>query len=421
MAVDTPARIAIIGAGPIGLEAALYARFLGYSVDVYERGRTAEHLRQWGHVRLFTSWQQNVSPLGLRALQAQDENWRPPQAGERLTGRELVERYFLPLAQSDLLADSIQENTEVVAVGREGVLKADFLLDDRRIDVPFRILLRDAAGAERTETADVVIDCSGTYGSPNWLGNGGLPAVGETACEDRIEYGMPDVLGDDRERYANRRTLVVGGGYSAATTVTALARLSVDAPLTQVVWVTRRERHDDSVGPILQYPNDPLADREALAQQANLLTLEQAGPIEHRPATFVDGISFDSSTAKFQVELSGRCPGFETFDRIVANVGYRPDARLYAELQMPVSFADDGPLKLAAARLKQSPEEVRDGRPCGPETLLNPEPDFYVLGAKSFGRASNFFLSTGREQIRELFTIIGDREGLNLYSQQDGE
>ncbi|MEC9117285.1 MAG: FAD-dependent oxidoreductase, partial [Planctomycetota bacterium] len=34
MAIDTPATIAILGAGPIGLEAALYARFLGYEVTV---------------------------------------------------------------------------------------------------------------------------------------------------------------------------------------------------------------------------------------------------------------------------------------------------------------------------------------------------------------------------------------------------
>ncbi|HVW37886.1 MAG TPA: FAD-dependent oxidoreductase, partial [Pirellulales bacterium] len=48
MAVDTPARIAILGAGPIGLEAALYARYLGYDVDIYERGRAAENLLRWG-------------------------------------------------------------------------------------------------------------------------------------------------------------------------------------------------------------------------------------------------------------------------------------------------------------------------------------------------------------------------------------
>src|SRR5690349_7681471 len=103
MAVDTPARIAILGAGPVGLEAALYARFLGYDVDLYERGRVAEHLQQWGHVCLFTPWSANVSPLGVQALAAQDPNWRPAADDALLTGRELVERYYLPLAQSDLI------------------------------------------------------------------------------------------------------------------------------------------------------------------------------------------------------------------------------------------------------------------------------------------------------------------------------
>ena len=46
MMVDTPATIAVLGAGPIGLEAALYGRFLGYAVNVYERGRVGDNLRR---------------------------------------------------------------------------------------------------------------------------------------------------------------------------------------------------------------------------------------------------------------------------------------------------------------------------------------------------------------------------------------
>ena len=53
MAIDTPARLAILGAGPIGLETALYARFLGYAVDVYERGEVAEAVRWLGYFPLF--------------------------------------------------------------------------------------------------------------------------------------------------------------------------------------------------------------------------------------------------------------------------------------------------------------------------------------------------------------------------------
>ena len=39
--VESPASIAIIGAGPVGIEAALYGRFLGYDVDIYDIGRPA--------------------------------------------------------------------------------------------------------------------------------------------------------------------------------------------------------------------------------------------------------------------------------------------------------------------------------------------------------------------------------------------
>ena len=47
-------RIAIIGAGPIGLEAAAYARRLGHEVTVYERGRVGENVGRWGHVVMFS-------------------------------------------------------------------------------------------------------------------------------------------------------------------------------------------------------------------------------------------------------------------------------------------------------------------------------------------------------------------------------
>jgi cation diffusion facilitator CzcD-associated flavoprotein CzcO len=393
MAVDTPARIAVVGAGPIGLEAAIYARYLGYSVDVYERGRVAEHLLRWGHVRLFTPWQMNVSSLGAAALRAQDEAWQPARADELLTCRELVDRYFLPLANSDLLSDGVQERTEVVAVAREGMLQADFVGDERRADVPFRLLLRDADGAERFESADVVLDCSGTLSVPNHLGSGGLPAAGELTCREQIEHEIPDIAGADRDRYRGRHTLVVGGGHAAATTVTSLAALSADDPATRITWVVRRDATDG--GPIAEVADDPFPDRAALAAKANLLAAQPSGPVEFLPQTNVESIAFDEASRQFHVELGGGGGGHRTFDHIVANVGHRADARLYAELQ-----AEEPPFDGVALT----------------EPLAFAEPDFYVLGAKSFGRATGFNLAIGREQIRVLFAILGDREGLNLYA-----
>ena len=415
MAVDTPARIAVLGAGPIGLEAALYARFLGYDVDIYERGRVAENIFSWSHVRLFSPFALNRSPLGLAALAAQDEKYLPPDDSALLTGCEYAERYLLPLAGTDLLSDSLHEQTEVLAIGRSGLLKHELVGSEDRIDHPFRILLRDANGQQRCARADVVIDATGVYGNHNWLGDGGLPAIGELQLAGQIEYGLPDVLARDRQHYAGRHTLVIGGGYSAATTVVALADLAQQAPATQVTWMTRRPIDSIKQGPIDLIPEDRLSERQELATLANGLAAGNLPHVTHHANSAVDAIFWDAGTKKFAVRLVGDPPQTLEVDRIVANVGYRPDNCLYRELQVHECYATGGPMKLAAALISAGSVDCLDQRGCGPETLLNPEPDFYILGAKSYGRDSRFLISVGLEQICELFTIIGDRANLNLY------
>ena len=94
MAVDTPARIVILGAGPVGLEAGLYARYLGYEVEIIERGQVADHVRRWGHVCLATPFRMNRSTLGLAALAAQDSGFRPPEHDALLTGHDWVRRIW---------------------------------------------------------------------------------------------------------------------------------------------------------------------------------------------------------------------------------------------------------------------------------------------------------------------------------------
>ena len=77
---DLP-RLAILGAGPIGLEAALQAAAFKLPFVVYERGRIGEHLRQWGHVRLFSPFGMNSSPLWkarIRADRPQHRGQLPP-------------------------------------------------------------------------------------------------------------------------------------------------------------------------------------------------------------------------------------------------------------------------------------------------------------------------------------------------------
>ena len=86
-----PLRIAILGAGPVGLEAALYACALNLPVTVYERGRVGEHLHQWGHVRLFSPFGMNTTALGLARLRADASQATLPAEGDCITGREYLQ------------------------------------------------------------------------------------------------------------------------------------------------------------------------------------------------------------------------------------------------------------------------------------------------------------------------------------------
>jgi hypothetical protein len=455
MAVDTPARIAILGAGPLGLEAALYARFLGYDIDVFERGEVADNIRLWGHVRMFTPFAMNSSSLARAAISAQGAEadagsgaamGTPSDAAEDadmgeglpaldavLTGRQWVRRYLLPLANTDLLADHIHTGRTVVSVGRQDLLKVEMPGDLEREESDFRLLTRDRSGREFVSHADIVIDATGVFGNPNWMGPGGTPAVGEDAARERIDYGLPDVLGTQRERYAGRHTLVVGSGYSAATTVVALSELAGDAPGTRVTWATRHSVDDQEiVGPLPRLPDDRLPIRDQLAERANRLATAGSPGLVYWPQTVIesivdgraDGTAASSSeadsgssggTARFQVGVSGPQAGVHAFDRIVANVGYRPNLDLYRELQVHSCYATEGPIKLAAALLQHASSDCLDPVASEVEALRNPEPNFYILGSKSYGRNSTFLLASGLEQIRQLFALIGDRANLNLY------
>jgi hypothetical protein len=109
---------------------------------------------------------------------------------------------------------------------------------------PFVLPVRSAEGKEERILARAVIDASGTYETPNPLGAGGVPALGEQGAVSHLFYGIPDVLGTERARYERRRVLVVGAGHSALNALLDLAELARQAPATHITWAVRRARND---------------------------------------------------------------------------------------------------------------------------------------------------------------------------------
>jgi thioredoxin reductase len=403
---ETP-RIAVLGAGPIGLEAALCAHRLSLPVTVYERGRLGEHLHRWGHVRLFSPFGMNSTERGRAAVLADNSKHEFPAEHDCITGRKHLAAYLEPLARSRALNECVNLETQVLHIARHGLLKEDAPGDLSRARQPFRLLVRDGKGRERTEEADVVLDCTGTYGQHRWLGDGGIPAPGETAAEPHIAYGLEDFPGERRGHYAGRNILVIGAGYSAATSVCSLARLAEENSATWVIWVAR----GSSTQPLKRITNDPLKERDRLAVRANSLATRPEGNVEFHGQTVVEAIEFAGHDRGFRVtaRTAGKPKTWEV-ERIIANVGYTPDTGLYRELQVHECYASLGPMNLAAALQKHAGADCLSVPSLGASTLRNPEPNFYILGAKSYGRNSNFLLRNGFEQVREVFTLITGRK-----------
>ena len=425
-----PRHIAIVGAGPIGLEAALYGRAIGHDVTVYERGAPAEHVRRWSFVELFSPWGLNVSSLGLDVLRR--HGVPIPESTVAPTGAEFIAEYLEPIARG--LGDSLRCGEEVVAIGRRGLLKGEEIGTAERGARPFRLLVRSGPNREeRYDEADVVIDASGVYASPAPLGVDGLPAKGEltagaarpapAATSRTIRRHVCDIEGGERARFAGRTTLVVGSGYSAATALASLRRVTEEAPSTRVVWVRR-----SSGAPMEVIDDDPLPLRRELRRE--LLEIAERPPdgwtvlsdagVESVGILPAAGSADGAAAPRWSVEISTpEGVRRDSVNEILSLVGYRPDLELSRELQVHQCYASEGPMRLAAALLGAGggDGDCLAASGFGPDSLTSPEPGFFVVGNKSYGRRSDFLLRIGREQIRDVFRLVESRPDLDLYAE----
>jgi len=386
-------RIAILGAGPIGLEAALAAAQRGADFVVYEAAeQVGGHVRSWGHVRTFTPWSMNISPRVRGVLpQAPDGDALP-------TGAQLAGELLDPIAALPQLAGRIRLGTRVLAVGREGLLKHEAIGDPRRAKRPFRLLHRRPDGSEAIDHADIVIDATGTYGNPNRLGDGGIDAVNERAFEDRIVRTLP-ALEQQAEAWAGRTILLTGSGHSAQTAARRLAAFARDAPGTRVVWAVRRSQPDwGAVG------DDPLPERASLNASAAELAAGASDAVSLRPGCVTEALH--DRDGRIVVTLRNGAPSDIEVDRILALNGGVGDHALYRQLQVHECYATSGPMNLAAALLGEAGGDCLAIASHGPETLRNPEPGFFILGAKSYGRNSQFLLQTGWQQVDDVFDSL---------------
>jgi cation diffusion facilitator CzcD-associated flavoprotein CzcO len=392
----TKPRIAILGAGPTGIEAALAAAESGFPFVVFEAAPgAAGHLRRWGHVRMFTPWDLSLSPRVRRRLEEAGAD--APAGSECPTGHELADVLDRVAALPDL-APSFRFGSRVLAVGREGLLKHEEIATAERGRHPFRLLVADASGRERIERADVVIDATGTYGNPNRLGDGGIPAAGERAFDGEIRRDIPDFAAEAAD-WAGRTILLAGAGYSAQTAVRDLAELARQSPGTRVIWALRGASPDQ--GPA----DDPLPERARLARTAAEIAEGAAPAVSVRRGVVVEEISRPNGKLHVTLRHAEDTGGTEEVevDRILSLTGFVGDAGIYRQLQVHECYATCGPIKLSAALLGAAAGDCLDQTSHGVDTLTNPEPGLFILGIKSYGRNNTFLMRVGWEQVGEVF------------------
>ena len=399
--------LAIIGAGPVGLEAALYGHRLGYDTTIYEAEVVGAHIRRWGHVRMFSPWAINFSPLAAERLGS--TGWKMPPPDICPTGLEYVRQFLEPLSGLPEISSGLELQTRVLSISREGLLKGDRIADPKRGQGAFRLLL-EVDGKERVALADRVIDASGVFGQHNWLGSGGIPAPGERRCAASIRYRLEDYLGSVRDRYLGREILLVGAGHSAATAIHQLWRLWEQDPMTRVHWVTRSESSD----PISTFDDDPLPERHRVATAANRLARGEHEAISRYPGRSIDCIAAVDRWLHVTLR-SVRGEESLRVDRIIALVGQRPDVEMSRELHVHLCWATEGPMRLAATLLGEDAADCLAQSSPGPAALEMPEPGYLWLGHKAYARNQAFLIRLGLEQVRDAFRLWEVDPKLDLY------
>ena|SRR5579875_739280 len=389
---------AILGAGPVGLAAAAHLAQRGIPFVVYEVGEQAgAAIALWGHTRLFSPWRYVIDDASAALLQQQ--GWIPPKSEQLPYGRELVADYLEPLAATPQLAPHIRYNSRVTAVTRQGM---DRTRSTHREAAPFVIRV-EQDGHTREELARAVIDTSGTYRSPNGLLASGLDPVNRQELEAHISHALPDVLGKDRARFAGKHTLVLGAGHSAANTLIALASLARQEPGTRVSWVIR------NVSPQRVYTgaDDALQARAGLGDR--VASLIAAGRIELLDSFEVDRIELEGDVVRVDGRRAGEPVSIET-DVIVGATGFRPDLDMLREIRLALDDIVEAPRALAPL-IDPNLHSCGTVPPHGVAELAQPEPNFFVAGMKSYGRAPTFLLLTGYEQVRSIADeLAGDHD-----------
>ncbi len=383
--VESPATIAIIGAGPVGIEAAIYARFLGYFVSIFEQRRVAHRMLDWHDRALAVSVAECTTSIGHAAIAAQNPEYVRRTPGDYYTGRSYADEYLIPLAKTDLLFDDIHFLSPVVDVSRCRTFVTDDIEKQERCNDEFRILVDGRHRGPWVARADVVIDCRGHFQKPCGAGPGGGLAIGELGLRDTFLLHTPQDRKFEAKTVVGKHVCLVGQSIRACQfAMEYLEQFSQDTT-GRLTWVIRPDRTQDSV--FVTRALHAIQENQA----RNVVVFESLGVEQiHRNEAGTYLMKFlrdDDSMVEMQCDA-------------IASMTIGRGCSLSKELNVREAPMADCP------------------------SYFTSEPGLYVLRGGNIEDGAGVGLSEGFRSIRDLFASLAGRQDLDLYDiiakQQDG-
>ncbi|MCK9337599.1 MAG: diguanylate cyclase [Arcobacteraceae bacterium] len=400
--------IIVVGAGPIGIETAALATINGYKVLVLESGDDmAYNMQRFAYLDMFSPWYYNYSPYGINLLKS-NGIFTTPKSDYEPT-EEYITNYLKPLSK---LADfKIEYNTKVIKIGKQQIAKTD-LVGSNRSKYPFRLLC-EANGKEEFFYASKVIDTSGVYDNPLFLGEGRIPAINEKNLKNEIHYQAID-----KEKYQDKlrgkKSLLIGTTCCTSKSVIELKKFISQDRNTKIIYI-----NESGLKPYIhQLKNDIFPKRVDGINLANefLDSFHPQVKVIEKSSVF----KIEKYNDSFKVYLNSKNGVNEIeVDNIISNCGFKADNSLYEELQVHECYASHSPMNLATAMLEDTIDCRLTPNALSVDTLSNPEPDFFILGAKSYGRNQGFSLHIGIGQIIELFARLTNKDVLQFSATDE--
>jgi len=374
--VETPATIAIIGGGPVGIEAAIYARFLGYFVSIFEQRRVAHRMLDWHDRTLAATVEECTTPMGHAAIAAQNPEYVRRPASDVFTGRSYAEEYLLPLAKTDLLFDDIHFLSPVVDVSRCRTFVTDAIEKQERCNDEFRILVDGRHRGPWVSRADVVIDCRGQSQKPSGVAPGGGLAIGESTLRDTFLLHAPMDRKFEAKSVVGKHVCLVGLSIRACLFATEYLHQFGDDAASRLTWVVRPDRTKDS---------------EAVAKALHTIEAKEAHNVVVLETLGVEQIHRNEAGTYLMKFLRD------------------DDSIVEMQCDAIASMTIGRTCSLSSELMASSTQMV------GCPNFVTSEPGYYVLRGGSIEDGAGVGLSESFRNIRELFAILAGRQDLDLY------